>query len=212
MHHGTQSTSESVTRSVEDHLRQFRYGAFELTAAIRPSLDLQVVPRQGYRREVFQDAKSGMKIPMLAASISREHLFEVFLEQLDRLGDVVDVFLESHHERRVPSDPSRDYLREHIDLAVLKSYFHEFKDVLLDDGCLGVAVIDPKGPSEIQFDDHKVLIIYSRNLDPFAEVFSRFQIERDDSMKLISEGEHLHSTAPSFTERVDAFRISLNAD
>ena len=31
------------------HLRVDRYGSFRLTDAVRPSVDLQVVPRQGYR-------------------------------------------------------------------------------------------------------------------------------------------------------------------
>jgi hypothetical protein len=199
-------------REIHEHLSIDQYGNFTLTSAIRPSLDLQVIPRQGYRQEVFEDVRTGTKIPTLAAAVSQEYLFDVFMDLLDQLGDVVDVFIESHHERKVPADPSKDFLREHIDMPVLKSYFHEFRDLILDDGCLGLAVIDPRGPSEIQFDDHKVLVIYSRDLGKFAEVFERYGIERDDDLKLISEGEHLHSTAPTFSERIEAFRISLNAE
>lgn len=199
-------------REMNQHLSVDQYGDFALTPAIRPSLDLQVIPRQGYRIEQFVDPQSNTRIPMLAAAVSREQLFDVFLELLDRLGEVVDVVIESHHDRKYPSDPSRDSLREHIDMAVLKSYLHEFRDLVLEDGCLGIAVIDPRGPSEIQFDDHKVLVIYSRDVEPFAEVLDHYGIERDDSLKLISEGEHLHSTEPAYSERVEALRISLNAD
>ena len=38
------------------HLRVDQYGDFWLTEAIRPALDLQVVPRQGYRVETYRDA------------------------------------------------------------------------------------------------------------------------------------------------------------
>jgi hypothetical protein len=149
---------------------------------------------------------------MIAAAASQEVLFDLFIDLLDTMGDVVDVVVESHHERRRPGDVSKDYLREHIDLPVLKSYLEDFRDILLDDGCLGLAVIDPAGPSEIQFDDHKVLVVYSRNLAPFLTVFKSWGLERDDDLKLISEAEHLHSTRASYSERVDALCISLSAE
>ena len=52
-------------------------------------------------------------------------------------------------------------------------------------------------PAEIQFDEHKVLTVYAHNLRPFRRVFKSFAIPRDDEMKLISEGEHLHATDPT---------------
>lgn len=199
-------------REYHEHFEIDQYGEFRLTAAIRPSLELEVVPRQGYRLEVYRDGQSGIQIPMLAAAVSEEILFDLFTDLLDTLGDIVDVVVERHHERRRPGDASQDYLREHIDLPVLKSYLEDFRDVLLDDGCLGLAVIDPAGPSEVQFDDHKVLVVYSRNLAPFIAVFDAWGVPRDDSLKLISEAEHLHSTRPAYSERVDALCISLSAE
>jgi len=73
-------------------------------------------------------------------------------------------------------------------------------------------VVDPAGPSEVQFDDHKVLVVYARNLAPFQEALERWGVERDDSLQLISEAEHLHSTRPTFTERVEALCITLSAE
>lgn len=199
-------------RDYHDHFEVDQYGAFRLTAAIRPSLELDIVPCEGYRLEMYRDAASGTEIPMIACSASEEVLFDLFSDLLATMGDVVDVVIESHHERRRPGDASTDYLREHIDLPVLQSYLEDFRDVLLDDGCLGVAVIDPAGPSEVQFDDHKVIVIYSRNLKPFIEVLHGHGIQRLPNLKLISEAEHLHSTRPAFVERVDALRISLGAE
>lgn len=199
-------------REYHEHFEIDQYGEFRLTSAIRPSVDLQVVPRQGYRLETYRDTQSGTEIPMIAAAASKEIIFDVFLDLLDTMGEVVDVVVESHHERKRPGDASKDYLREHIDLPVLKSYLEEFRDVLLDDGCLGLAVIDPAGPSEVQFDDHKVFVIYSRNLEPFIRVLRHWGIEQDDDLKLISEAEHLHSTRPTYTERVEALCISLSAE
>ncbi len=64
------------TRDLSDHLRVARYGAFELTDGVRPSLDLQVVPVQGFRVGRYRDPSLGLEVPVLAASISRELLFD----------------------------------------------------------------------------------------------------------------------------------------
>ena len=182
------------------HLLKDQYGDFRLTDAIRPSLDLQVVPREGFRMEVYRDELVGLRVPVLAAAVSREQLFEVFLDLLEPLGEVVDVVLETSHD----SDGSnhRDLYREHIDLPVLKSYFCDYEELLLNDGCTGVAVISTRGPMEVQFDEHKLLVVYARDLEPFERILRQAGIVRDDRMKLITEGEHLHSTDPAF---VDAF-------
>src|SRR5688572_24270615 len=95
-----------------DHLQVDRYGDFVLTEAIRPSIDLQVVPRQAYRRDIFNDQQAGLEIPVLAASITREQLFEVFLALLEPLGEEVDVVLETSHESA--DSRHRDLHRDHI--------------------------------------------------------------------------------------------------
>ena len=61
----------------------------------------------------------------------------------------------------------QDLYREHIDLPIFKSYCCDFEELLLNDGCTGVAVISTTGPMEVQFDEHKLLVIYARNLEPF---------------------------------------------
>src|SRR5437879_639071 len=71
--------------NLTEHLLQDCYGDFVLTDAVRPSLDRQVVPRQGYRIETYRDAKAGFQVPVLAAAVSREQLFDVFLDLLDPL-------------------------------------------------------------------------------------------------------------------------------
>ncbi len=85
---------------MSDHLHADRYGNFWLTDAIRPGQALTVIPTQGYRIETYRDARAKFEVPVLAASISREQLFEVFLDLLDPLGDVVDVVLETSHDAK----------------------------------------------------------------------------------------------------------------
>jgi hypothetical protein len=180
------------------HLRVDRYGDFLLTEAIRPSLDLQVIPRQGYRLSVYQDARSKLRVPVLAAAVSREQLFDLFLDLLAPLGEVVDVVLETSHQS--DGDRHRDLFREEIDLPVLQSTFCDFEELLLNDGCTGVAVIGTTAPMEVQFDEHKLLVVYAHDLEPFVRILTQAGIRRDDQMKLITEGEHLHSTEPHHAE------------
>jgi hypothetical protein len=180
------------------HLQVDRYGDFWLTDAIRPSLDQQIVPRQGYRIDTYRDAQADLKVPVLAASVSREHLFEVFLDLLEPLGDVVDVVLETSHDSKGTNH--QDLYREHIDLPVLKSHLCEFEDLLLHDGCTGVAVIANDRPMEIQFEEHKLLVVYARDLQPFQTLLDVHNVTRDDRMKLITEGEHMHSTDQRFVD------------
>jgi hypothetical protein len=190
-----------------EHLRVDRYGAFWLTAAIRPSLDCQVTPRQGFRVQTYRDAKAGFKVPVLAAAISREQLFDVFLDLLNPLGDVVDVVLETSHE--TDGGNHRDLFREQIDLPILKSHCCDFEDLLLHDGCTGLAALSALGPMEVQFDEHKLLVVYAADMQPFIEVLEGYGIARDDNMKLITEGEHLHSTDPSYRDEFDQFCYRL---
>lgn len=183
------------------HLRKDRYADFWLTDAVRPSPALQVIPRQGYRIDRYRDAKNGFQVPVLAAAVSREHLFDAFLDLLDPLGDMVDVVLETSHD----SDGKKhlDLFREGMELTILKSYCLDFEDLLLNDGCTGLAVLSPSRPLEVQFDEHKLLVIYAPNLQPFADVLDGYGVVRDDNLKLITEGEHLHSTDPRHRDEFD---------
>ncbi len=189
--------SEKLT----DHLQVDHYGSFWLTEAIRPSLDLQVVPREGYRVETFRDAETKVEVPVLVAAVSRERLFDLFLALLDPLGEVVDAILETSHETE--GEGHEDLQREQIDLPVLKSYCCEFEELLLHDGCSGIAVMSTTQPMEVQFDEHKLLVVYAQDLEPFERILLESGIKREDGLRLITEGEHLHSTEPQY---VDAFQ------
>jgi len=195
------------SKKMAAHLQEDRYGDFWLTDAIRPSFDRQVLPRQGYRQETYRDAKAGFQVPVLVASISRESLFDIFLDLLDPLGDTIDVVLETSHESR--GNSHRDLFREGIDLPVLKSHCYDFEELLLHDGCAGMAVLSTLGPMEVQFDEHKLLVVYAADLEPFVQILEERGIDRDDRMKIITEGEHLHSTDPRFRPLFEQFCCRL---
>jgi hypothetical protein len=195
---------------LDAHIRVGRYGNFALTDAVRPSFGLEVVPREGYRRDLYRDPETGNTMPVLAASVSSERLFEVFMDLLDPLGDEVDVVVESSHESELGEHA--DMYREHIDTVILKSTLYDYEDLLLNDGCSGVAALNPAGPMEVQFDEHKLLFVYANDLEPFEQILMDHGLRRDDSLKFISEAEHLHSTDDVYRDQFEELRYRLGID
>jgi len=183
------------------HLRIDRYGDFWLTDAIRPSPKRQVTPRQGYRVETYRAPRHNFRVPVLAAAVSREKLFDLFFDMLDPLGEIVDVVLETSHDSE--GNSHRDLFRERIDLPILKSCLCDFEELLLHDGSTGVAVLSISKPLEVQFDEHKLLMVYGGDLKPYQRLLAKSGVPRDDQMKLITEGEHLHSSEPRYRKEFD---------
>lgn len=196
--------------AIEAHLGIARYGSFVLTEAVRPSYDLQVVPRAGYRFDSYVDQQTGVKIPVLMAAASRETLFDLFIDLLDPLGHEVDLVLETSHAKAGRGHD--DLYREHMDLPVLKSVLCDYEHLLLDDGCLGIAALNPGIPLEVQFDEHKLLIMYGQELGEFEEVVAGYGLKRDDSLKFITEAEHVHSSRDEFAEEVEGLKYRLGVE
>lgn len=204
------SFQDLTEEQLETHLGISRYGSFVLTDAVRPSYDLQVVPSAGFRHDVYKDRESGVEIPVLMASASRETVIDLFVDMLDPLGTEVDVVLETSHEAN--GGGHRDLLREQIDLPVLKSILFDYEDLLLDDGCTGVAVLNPSIPLEVQFDEHKLLIMYGHDLADFEAVLGDHGIDCSETIKFITEAEHVHSSSDEFSRKFDELRFRLGID
>ena len=180
---------------------------FHLTDAIRPAADRPAELGEGYRLETYRGRRPGLVIPALAAAVSGERLFDLFLELLEPLGEVVDVVLETSHGS--DGDRHRDLRRTHIDTPVLASYLCEYEDLLLNDGCTGVAVVATDRPMEVQFDEHKLLLCYARNLKPFRRVLLAAGVSRRQDLQLISEGPHLHHSRPEYVRQFRELALRL---
>lgn len=197
------------TKQLEEHLRIARYGSFLLTDAVRPSMDLQVVPSAGWRRDVYRDPETGTKIPVIMAAQTKERLFDLFIDLLDPLGDEVNVVLETSHDDEM--NGHIDIYREHIDLPILKSTLYDFEDLLTNDGCTGIAIMHSRYPMEIQFDEHKLLIMYGHDLDPFEQILED-RLPLSDTIRFITEGEHVHSTSEEYAQQLEELRMRLSCD
>jgi hypothetical protein len=204
------SFSRVTEEQLEAHLRIVKYGEFLLTDAIRPSYDLQVTPVQGYRHESYQDNETGSRVPVLMAAVSRELLFEVFMDMLDPFGNVADVVLETSHDRG--QNGHEDLYREHIDMPVLKSILWDFEELLTHDGCTGIAVMNPSVPREIQFDEHKLLIVYGNDLTRFEAVLGLHDVPCMEDMQFITEAEHIHSSCDRYMQQFGKLCVALGMD
>ncbi len=192
------------------HLSTSRYGDFELTEAVRPALDLKIRPTQGYRHDYYVDEETKARVPVIMASVSKELLFPVFMQLVNRLGSTVDVVLETSHNHE--STGHTDLYREQIDLPVLTSVLWEYEELLTNDGCTGIAVLNPKTPQEIQLDEHKLLIIYGSPLEPFEHVLEQNGIHCNEHIHFITEAEHVHSSSDTLFRQFGQLQTELGLD
>jgi hypothetical protein len=190
-------------------MRQQRYGDFQLTRAVRPGPNVPVVPIEGYRLSRFRDAETSLCLPVLGAAVSAEKLFDVFMDLLEPIGERAHAVLETSHGRA--GDRHLDLRRGDIDLPVLMSHFCDFEDLLLNDGCTGVAVVAVGRKIEVQLDEHKLLFVYARDLKPFRRVLRRHGVRRIDDIQLIAEGAHLHQSETRFEDEFHQLATRLGA-
>ena len=192
------------------HLQVNQYDQFQLTDAVRPAMDLKIKPSQGYRHDTYIDEESHAKVPVIMAAASKEIVFPLFMNMISRLGTVVDVVLESSHNGTKAGHV--DMYREHIDMPVLSSILWDFEDLLTNDGCTGIAVLNPRTPQEIQFEEHKLLIIYGSPLEPYEFTLEAHGLPARQDMQFITEAEHIHSSSEHYADRFNQLRTALGLD
>ncbi|MDZ4817568.1 MAG: hypothetical protein SGJ20_01195, partial [Planctomycetota bacterium] len=118
--------------------------------------------------------------------------------------------LETSHNR--DNRGHVDLYREHIDLPVLKSMLYDYEEMLVNDGCTGIAVLNPNIPLEVQFDEHKLLIAYGHDLSEFESVLKHHGIRCNDQMKFITEAEHVHSSSDQYARQFEELMMRLGMD
>jgi len=147
---------------------------------------------------------------MLSAAVSAEYLFDIFLDMVSLVGDWVDVVVESTHGSA--TGQARLWRREGIDQVVLVSIFYEFEQLLTHDGCTGIAVMNPRQFIELQFDEHKLLHVYSPRLQTFQQCLDRWGVPRSRCLPLICEADHIHCTQPRFAQELPVLLYRLAAE
>lgn len=184
------------------HLNIAKYDAFLLTDAVRPSYDLTVKPIQGYRRD------DQPEMPTLTASVSGSILLDTFMTLLDNLiehSSSLNVVLMSSHDQQ-----PREYFAIEVDPIIIKSIIYDFEEVIIHDGCTGIAVYSEDSEQEVQLDEHKLIFVY--NCETYQPILEQLGINRIDSMKVITEAEHVHSTSEAYCKRFDELLKAFSID
>jgi hypothetical protein len=207
---GSSSFETLSEEQLEAHLRVARYGSFLLSEAVRPAYDLEVVPSCGFRHDTYRDENSRQNVPVLMAAASRDELFSTFMELIEPLGPAVDVVLETSHN--YGSIGHQDLYREHIDMPILQSILWDFEDLLVNDGCTGIAVLNPAVPQEVQFDEHKLLIVYGWQLEAYERTLVDCGLPCREEMRFITEAEHVHSTNERYAQQFEELKMRLGID
>ncbi|MFM8734704.1 MAG: hypothetical protein ACKOC8_05855 [Pirellulales bacterium] len=206
---GPQPAAAAPDRAaMEAHLARNRYGRFTLTEAVRPGWNLDVVPQAGFRHDAYVDPRTHARMPAVVAAVSAEDLFQAFLELLEPLGDTCDVVLESSHDA---DDRHRELTREGVERLVLESMLWEYEDLLLNDGCTSIAVMHPEQSLEVQLDEHKLLVVYAQARPPFERILRDRGVERNDRIRFISQGEHLHTSHARHARQFEELAARLGA-
>lgn len=200
----------AVPAALSRHLAKDRFGRFRLTEAVRPALTRGVVPQEGFRIQTYRDPARGLRLPVLTAAISREKLFDAFQALLEPLGPVVDVIVESSHDADL-ADPQESE-REAIDLPILASHLLDFEDLLLNDGCTGIAALNEDRRAEVHFDEHKLLYVYAPRLAPFKRILADLGVREVEGLPLLTEAEHIHCTHPRHEAELAALKSRLGVE
>ncbi len=75
-----------------------------------------------------------------------------------------------------------------------------------------IAIVNPRIPVEVQFDEHKILIGYGKNLRSFENVFDDHGLVCSEELKFITEAEHVHSSSEEFLRRFQNLKYDLGID
>lgn len=206
----TSSFDTLSEEELEAHLSVSRYGSFELTNAVRPSYALEVIPSAGFRHDTYKDEENNSEVPVIMAAATKARLMETFIDLLEPLGGVVDVVLETSHGHN--GGEHTDLYREHIDMPILQSILWDYEDLLVNDGCTGIAVLNPRLPQEVQLDEHKLLIIYGNELRAYESTLIDSYLDCREEMKFITEAEHVHSTTERYIQQFEELKTRLGMD
>lgn len=186
-----------------------------LSQAVRPASKPWTPLREGYRREIYKDVELNLRMPVLTAAISPEKVFPILIELYQPLGQVVDFILESSHETDATAGEApvaNTWERTDIDLPVLTSVLYDFEDLILNDGCTGIAVLNAERDYEVHFDEHKLLFLYGPDLSVYEAILQKNGILREDDLIVITEEKHIHSTSDEYFEKLHELRQVIGVE
>lgn len=205
-HQMARSRKELTDEEIAQKLGPANYGSFRLSEAARMTSDAKITLSEGYRTELYHDQETGHQTPVLVCAASYEKLYALFCLMLRPFGnELVNLVLESTHMTK-SAEEKNTYHYENIDPLVLRHLLCPFEDDLVHDGNLGLSVYHPDEMIEVQWDEHKVLMVYALDLEPFREIAQEMMIPERPEMFFLFEGEHMHGSSGNAFQRFRELR------
>ena len=134
---------------LEKVLLKNKFGNFELTEGVRIISD-DIIPEDGYLQH--QPNESPMAQCGLCISVTRNKLWDLFVDLLETMKETnLLVVLDK------TTISLNRVVRAGIDRCVLQGILDEYRDLLIDDGCVGIAVAQRRKRKLLFFDDHKLI-------------------------------------------------------
>jgi hypothetical protein len=72
--------------------------------------------------------------------------------------------------------------------------------------------LNPNTPQEVQFDEHKLLIVYGSPLETFEHRLERNGVYLEEDIRFITEAEHVHSSSEDYQQQFQELYRRLGMD
>jgi hypothetical protein len=69
----------------------------------------------------------------------------------------------------------------------------------------------PELSLEVQLDEHKLLVVYAQPRLPFERILRDRGLERNDRIRFISQGEHLHTSHARHARQFEELAARIGA-
>ena len=110
---------------------------------------------------------------------------------------------------------ARQLLAESLVIAALRTartLTPDFEVIVVNDGCTGIAILNPGLPQEVQLDEHKLLIVYGKDLRRYENIMVDCHIPCREDMRFITEAEHVHSSSERYYRQFETLKTQLGMD
>ena len=133
------------------------------------------------------------------------------MDLVDLCQDDVTLILDSSHHYHHTQDRSTSE-SELSDLIAMKSVLWDFEDALLNDGCLGIAILNADIPYEVQLEEHKNIIIYGDYDLGQLDTLRNHGINEIPDMRFITDHEHVHSSSDDLYSKYQEMQKALSCE
>ena len=64
----------------------------------------------------------------------------------------------------------------------------------------------------MQFDEHKLLIVYGQELRSYESILETYGVGSDEALRFITEAEHVHSSSEEYAQQFEELKMRLGMD